>query len=88
MHVCIDGVFYVYNLRLIYDLEAYIHLAIQTRAVIEIHTLRTYIENDWLLLKLFHQAKTPKTYFLLLLCLISFTHSKNVIPLENEYDIN
>ena len=52
MHVCIDGVFYVYNLRLIYDLEAYIHLAIQT--------LRTYIENDWLLLKLFHQAKHLK----------------------------
>ena len=62
MHVCIGGVFYVYMPRSIYDLKEDIHLAIPTRAI---HTLRTYIENDWLLLKLFHQAKTPKTYFLL-----------------------
>ena len=45
MHVCIDGVFYVHMPRLIYDLKEYIHLAIPTH--------RTYIENDWLLLKLF-----------------------------------
>ena len=75
MHVCIDGVFYVYNLRLIYDLEAYIHLAIQTRV------LNFSIRQK-------HLKLTSCYSISILLCLISFTHSKNVISLENEYDIN